>query len=196
MYNWKIFPPNLVKLDWKSTKKQSWNTTVQKSGSGKIRTMCNQTLPAWTIETKFNMLTDSDYRQLLGFVAAVKGGFEPFLWLDPEDYQEQNILLTSSNEGYFQAVMRLGEWQEPVEGIKDLALVYEGEELPAERLEIIGGQFYLLDEYGNRITTSTTVTASYKYYWLVRFADDGLSVERIFYDINKSKSFKLEVVRL
>lgn len=180
---YKVFPSNLVKLDWKSTKKQSWNTTVQKAGSGKIRTMCNQSLPSWTIETKFNMLTDADYRQLLGFVASVKGGFEPFLWLDPEDYQETDVPLTADSEGYFQAVMRMGEWQEPVEGITDLTV---GEQ-KIDGANIDGGRF--------TFDGATNIRASYKYYWLVRFADDAMSIERIFYGINKSKSFKLEVVR-
>jgi len=192
---YKVFPSNLVKLDWKSTKKQSWNTTVQKSGSGKIRTMCNQSLPSWTIETKFNMLTDADYRQLLGFVASVKGGFEPFLWLDPEDYKEDDVTLTSIG-GVFQGIMRMGEWQEDAIAIKDLLVIHNHEQIPGERIRIDGGAFYIVDEIsGDPITEEMTITAYYKYYWLVRFADDAMSIERIFYGINKSKSFKLEVVR-
>lgn len=192
---WKVFPEKIKKLDWKSNKKQEWNTTAQKSGSGKIRTMCNQTLPTWTIETKFTMLNDEEYKILLGFVASVKGGFEPFLWLDPEDYRENGIAVTSGEDGIFQAVMRYGDWQEPVECIADLSVVYGGETLPVERLKIDGGKFQILDATGSPITGATKVLASYRYYWLVRFAGDGMTIERIFTGINRSKSFKLEVVR-
>lgn len=191
---WKKFPSSLVKLDWKSTKTQNWNTTRQKAGSGKIRTMCNQTLPSWTIETKFNMLNDSQYKELLGFAALVKGGFEPFLWRDFEDYEEKNIELTSNADGIFQAVMRFGEWQEPVEYIENLSVV--GEDIPKDRIRIEGGQFYIVDDTDFVIFRNQTITVNYTYYWLVRFAGDSMTVERIFYNISRSKSFKLEAVRI
>ena len=63
------FPEDLNGLAWESIKSMNWNTKVQKSGSGKVRTLTTQLLPNWTIETKFQILTDEQYRKLLGFVA-------------------------------------------------------------------------------------------------------------------------------
>lgn len=85
------FPIELNTLSWSSTKAMKWDTEVQTSGSGKVRTMTNLLLPNWTIETKFAYLTNAEYRKLLGFVALVKGAFEPFLWLDPEDHAAKGV---------------------------------------------------------------------------------------------------------
>ena len=92
----KKFPEDLNGLAWESIKSMEWNTKVQKSGSGKVRTLTTQLLPNWTIETKFQILTDEQYRKLLGFVALLKGAHIPFLWLDPEDYEEKGIQLPLS----------------------------------------------------------------------------------------------------
>ena len=75
------FPEDLNGLAWESIKSMDWNTKVQKSGSGKVRTLTTQLLPNWTIETKFQILTDEQYRKLLGFVALLKGAHIPFYGL-------------------------------------------------------------------------------------------------------------------
>lgn len=111
-----------------------------------------------------------------------------------EDYEEKNIELTSNADGIFQAVMRFGEWQEPVEYIENLSVV--GEDIPKDRIRIEGGQFYIVDDTDFVIFRNQTITVNYTYYWLVRFAGDSMTVERIFYNINRSKSFKLEAVRI
>lgn len=75
--------PDLRRFAWESTKSQKWETTSQRSASGRMRTLTNQLYPNWTITASYNCLTDAEARQLHGFAASVKGGFEPFLWLDP-----------------------------------------------------------------------------------------------------------------
>lgn len=75
------FPEDLNGLAWESIKSMNWNTKVQKSGSGKVRTLTTQLSPNWTIETKFQILTDEQYRKLLGFVALLKGAHIPFYGL-------------------------------------------------------------------------------------------------------------------
>ena len=44
-------------------------------------------------------------------------------------------------------------------------------------------------------SNTAKITADYTYYWKVMFADDGIDIERQYLNINKSKTFKLEVVR-
>ena len=117
--------PDIRRFAWDSSKKQSWNTTVQKSASGRIRTMTNQLYPAWTIKASYNALTDEEARQLLGFVAERKGCYEPFLWLDPEDYKATGVTLVNTN-GYYQAVMNVGGYVEPVEYIEHVTVYVDG----------------------------------------------------------------------
>ena len=57
-----------------------------------------------------NCLTDAEARQLHGFAASVKGGVEPFLWVDPEDYQEKGRPLAALDGTRYQATKKLGDF--------------------------------------------------------------------------------------
>ena len=182
--------PKLNRLVWSSTKTQNWDTQVQRSGSGKVRTMTNQLYPNWVIETKFTMLTDAEYRELLGFVALVKGAFEPFLWLDPEDNAEKGVVLPLVLPGQYQPIRRWGAYLEPVEYVENITVYVDG-------VKQTTGYSYEngLIKFTKAPISTAKVTADYTYYWKVMFKDNGLGVEHVFKSIHRSKSFKLEVVR-
>lgn len=185
------FPIELNKLSWSSTKAMSWNTEVQTSGSGKVRTMTNLLLPNWTIETKFVYLTDDEYRKLLGFVALCKGAFEPFLWKDPEDYQEKNRQLPMVTAGTYQAIMAMGDYVEPVEYIDGVTVWVDGQLQKDTAYTVVNGCIV----FKTAPSATAIVKASYTYWWKVMFKDDGLTIEKVFQNINKTKSFKLVTVR-
>jgi hypothetical protein len=180
------FFPNNKKFAWNSKKSQKWNTNAQTSASGRMRTQTNQLLPLWQIEASYPGLTDDEARELLGFVASCKGGFEPFFWLDPEDYQATNQVLAPLGNNQYQAVMVQGEYVEAVEYIDNVTV------------RVNGSVVYNYSINGGVITFTSTpsgeVTADYRYYWKVRFVDDGIAVSKIYKNINQA-SFKLEVVR-
>ncbi len=180
------FFPNNPKFAWNSKKSQKWNTNVQRSASGMLRTQTNQLLPLWTIEASYPGLTDDEARELLGFVASCKGSFEPFFWLDPEDYQATKQVLAPLGNNQYQAVMVQGGYVEPVEYIDNIT-VY-----------VNGSAVYNYTVTDGVITFASApngeVTADYRYYWKVRFVDDGIVVSKIYKNINQA-SFKLEVVR-
>ena len=179
--------PDIRRFAWDSSKKQSWNTTVQKSASGRIRTMTNQLYPAWTIKASYNALTDEEARQLLGFIAERKGCYEPFLWLDPEDYKATGVALVNTN-GYYQAVMNVGGYVEPVEYIEHVTVYVDGIKQAANTYSVEDGVIkFAVQPTGN-------VTADYTYYWLVHFSEDGITINKIFVNINKA-SITLAVVR-
>jgi hypothetical protein len=185
------FPAELNTLDWNSTKTIKWDTEVQTAGSGKVRTMTNLLLPNWTISTKFKSLTNDQYRTLFGFVALVKGAFEPFLWLDPEDHEERKIQLPTVTTGTYQAVMKMGDYVEPVEYIEDVTVYVDGKKQQSSLYTIVNGCIVFRTDPAS----TAVVTADYTYYWKVMFKDDEMEIENVFTDINKSKSFKLTTVR-
>lgn len=185
------FPIELNKLSWSSTKDMSWDTEVQTSGSGKVRTMTNLLLPKWTIETKFAHLTDAEYRKLLGFVALCKGAFEPFLWKDPEDYQETKRQLPMVTAGTYQGVMVMGDYVEPVEYIEDVMVWVDDVLQASTAYSIVNGCVV----FKTAPSATAIVKASYTYWWKVMFKGDGMTIERVFQNINRSKSFKLVTVR-
>jgi hypothetical protein len=180
------FFPDIRKFAWDSKKSEKWNTTVQRSGSGKVRTLTNQLLPSWTIEASYKALTDDEARELLGFVALIKGAHEPFYWLDPEDYECKGQVLAPISSTQYQAVMQMGGYVEAVEYIDNVTVYVNGGRVTNYTVD--GGVIKFSS------APSGTVTADYRYYWKVMLPDDGFKIEKIYRNINKA-SFKLEVVR-
>lgn len=181
--------PNIRSFAWNSTKAQKWDTAVQKSASGKVRTLTNQLYPEWTITASLPMITDAEANELHGFVALLKGSYEPFLWLDPEDYQAKGQQLVPTN-GYYQCVMAMGSYAEPAEYVEDLRVFINGEEADVGTYTVDRGAI----TFDVAPDASDIVTADYTYYWKVMLSDDGLTVTKVFKDINKV-SLKLVVAR-
>ena len=159
---------------------------MQKSASGRVRTLTTQLLPAWSIECSFPGLTDDEARTIFGFVNEIKGSHEPFYWLDPEDNREDGIPLPPLGNNQYQAVMLVGGYAEAVDYIDNVRVFINGTETTA--YSVNGGVITL------NSATNGTVTASYTYYWKVMLSDDGFAFKRVYKNINKA-SFKLEVVR-
>lgn len=180
--------PNIRRFAWESTKTEKWNTTIQRTASGRLRTMTNQLYPAWTIEASYNVITDEEARQLLGFVASLKGSSEPFLWLDPEDCEEKGQQLAQIDGVSYQAVMRQGDHLEPVEYIEDVKVYIDGILQGSGTYTVAAGIVKF------KTTPAGIVTADYTYYWKVILSGDQLKIEKIFKDANKA-SITMEVAR-
>lgn len=189
----KKFPATLNKLAWSSTKSLSWDVTAQTSGSGRVRTLTNQLLPCWTIETKFAHLNDEEARRFLGFVASVKGGFEPFLWKDPEDHKAAGQVCAMSEPGKYQAVIPMGDFLEPCEYIEDVTVYVDGTKQDQARYSVANGMIIFHD--GVAPAAGAVVKADYTYYFKVRFKDSSAGITAIFNNFNQSKTFKLMTAR-
>lgn len=181
--------PNIRRFSWNSSKQQKWNTEVQRSASGRVRTMTSQLYPYWTITASLPAITDAEANELHGFVALLKGSYEPFLWLDPEDNKVEGMPLVAIN-GLYQCLMPFGGYAEPVEYIEDLVVYINGVEVNSNEYTVDMGTI----TFNIQPSANDKVTADYKYYWKVMLADDGLTVTKIFKDINKA-SLKMVVAR-
>ncbi|MBF1129785.1 MAG: DUF2460 domain-containing protein, partial [Dialister invisus] len=136
-------------------------------------------------------LTNAEARKLMGFAALLKGAHTPFLWLDPEDYEEKGIQLPLIANGIYQAVMKMGDYVEPVEYIEKVAVYVDGVKQASNAYTVTGGTV----KFKTGPASTAKITADYTYYWKVMLADDGIETENIFVDFNKSKTFKMVTVR-
>lgn len=185
------FPEEIKGFGWNSTWKQKWNTTIQESGSGKSRAMTNQLYPKWIITETVGWMNDDEANILMGFVALVKGAFEPFLWKDHSNYHLEKQTLAMVTSGTYQCVVKFGDYVEPAQYVENVSVYKNGTKVASSGYSISGGNIV----FKTAPTTSDVITATYDYLWKVRFSDDGMGITRIFDDIDKSSSFKLEVVR-
>lgn len=181
--------PDIRRFAWNSVKQQKWNTTVQRSASGKVRTMTNQLYPEWTITATLPAITDEEARVLLGFVAGLKGAYEPFLWLDPEDYKAEGVRLMPVND-YYQAMIVMGDYSEPAEHIENVTIFVDGIRQKPEAYTVSNG----IIRFKQDVAPTAKVIAWYTYYWKVMLADDGLTINKIFADVNKC-DLKMVVAR-
>ena len=180
--------PELRRFSWSSTWAEKWNTTIQKSASGRVRTLTNQLYPAWTITASYPALTDAQADELLGFAALVKGSFEAFLWLDPEHNAEAGVPLVQVTDNKYQCVVRIGGFVEPAEYVEGVTIYVDGKKLKESDYTVADGIVTF------KQAPAGTVTADYTYYWKVIFAEDGLTISKKFQNINTC-SLKLEVAR-
>lgn len=184
------FPQDIKHLSWNSKFKESWSTTVQTAGSGMSRSLTNQVYPKWTITESVGLMDDETAEKLLGFVALVKGAYEPFLWYDHSKNHETGVQLPMTIAGTYQAVIKTGSYTEPADYIEDVTVYKNGTKL-TKGYSVSNG----LIIFSTAPASTDVITADYAYWWKVRFVDDGMGINRIFENLNSSDSFKMEVVR-
>ena len=160
------------------------------SGSGKTRSMTNQLYPQWIISAKLLHLTRAEANELMGFVALLKGNYEPFLWLDPEDYEEKGVQLPMITPGIYQAVMRIGKYTEPVDYIENVTVYIDGTK-QSSGYSVTNGTI----KFSTPPSANSKVAADYTYYWKVRFSQDEMEIQNIFVNLNDSKTFKMVIAR-
>ena len=186
------FPSALQeRVAYNTSKQQKWDTEVYESASGRYRSLSNQLYPKWKISVLIQPLTDAEARTLMGFVAARKGGYEPFLWKDAEDYHEQGTTLAKISNTVYQAVAKFGDYVEPVEYIEIVEVYVNGTKRATNTYTVANGYV----TFNSAPASGATVTANYDYYWKVRFDDDGMGIDHIFDNINRSNRFKLVTAR-
>lgn len=177
------FPLNNKKMSWETTMQQTWDVVEQKSASGRRRTLCQQTLPGWTINISFPMLTRTERDILLGFYAQCKGKFESFFFTDEEQCHVEQQVLNVGTDGTYQLVSNYAGYVEPVERVANLKVFVNGIETTA----------FTEDNGVLMVDAEGDVTATYDFYWKVCFGNN-LSIAQKFADYY-SASLTLEVVR-
>lgn len=182
--NW----PVMSNIVMRSSKSQKWNTTIETVGSGRKRSNTNQLLPLWNISVKFWKLTDAEYKTIMGFVALLKGAHKPFWWLDPEDYEEENIQLPQNTDGSYQCVMKMGSYVEAVDKVDQLKVYVDGTLKAASTYTVNGGTI----TFNTAPASGAVVTADYRYYWKVHLPADGISIEHIIDDFKQTGTLKFE----
>lgn len=183
----------ILPVKWGSKKNPVWETVVKKSGSGKRRTMTNQSYPLWEIEVDLVGLNEDQREEITAFLYSVKGQLEPFLWWDYEDHQETKILLGIGQGSVtdWQLVRRYKTvYTEPVTDLVANTLsVYIN--------NVLVTNYSLLSNGLIRFTTPPVgnITASFEYYWRMALDDDDVGWEHVFNNISEVKNFKMVSVR-
>lgn len=185
-----FFPLDARKVSWETETDQSWDVNEQESASRRRRALTYQALPGWTFTITFPGLTSEEKDDLFAFFARTKGSLTPFYYKDAENYKCENVTLAKNTDGSYQLVADMHGQQEPVYYADNLHVYVDGVEQ--------GDTSYTLDcgaiVFTNAPAGTAKVTASYEYYWYVKFAKTKLQVKQKFDNVFQV-SLSLEVVR-
>ena len=183
--------PVMSGIEMHSYKSMSYDGDVVTTGSGRKRSNTNQLLPKWNIEVKFGILTEANYKTILGFFALLKGGNTPFFWLDPDDNTETDIQLPKNTDGSYQCVMKWGSYVEAVDKVDRLKVYVDGTLQASSKYTVANGAI----AFKTALASSVIVTASYRYYWKVHIPAGKIKMEHVFTNFKKSNTLNLETWR-
>lgn len=189
--------PNLQGLTMKVSKVPSWPTQIQESLTGKESRVKFQPTPKWAWTLNYEFLMDdrsagvSDLQKLAGFWMAHQGELDSFLYQDPTDYivTDHRIGTGNGSKTAFQLARSLGlttyEYLEPITEINGAVVVKVNGVTVSATLGTLG-----VITLASAPANGAAVTASFSYYWRVRFAS-ALDLERWIKDVWTTKSVAL-----
>lgn len=183
--------PVMSGIEMHSYKSATWDGDIISTGSGKKRSNTNQLLPKWNIEVRFGILTEENYKIILGFFNLLKGGNTPFYWLDPDDNKETGIQLPKLSSGNYQCVMKWGSFVEAVEKVDQVKVYVDGVQQAASAYSVTNGVI----TFNTAPASNAIVRADYRYYWKVHIPAGKIKMEHVFKDFKKSNTLNLETWR-
>lgn len=166
--------PELPGMRWPVKRTPSWATTIRTAKSGREVRSAGFSYPVWRIELAYDVLTPDDYRALIGFFNARRGGWQAFLFRDPEDCQVTAEAFATGDGAtlQFQLGRSLGGAWEPVYAADNVIVTVNGQPAAASVDALARVTFAAPPAAGDQLCWSG------RYWWRVRFADDKLSFEQ------------------
>ena len=180
------FPISPARAAWNSSITQQWTIQEAKAASGKRRTLCQQSYPAWIFKLKFPSLNSAQVGELMNFYAKMKGKWSSFFYKDYENNHVENVELPKAGGQYY-CISNITTMAEPVSEVENVQVFVDGVEITD--FTVSKGVITPADP----IDPDAVVTATYDYQYLVCFSGD-LSVTQVFEDFY-TVSITLEVVR-
>ena len=193
--------PTLPGLMWTNVKKPKFGTNIAPHVSGREVRVSNYSYPLYEWELKYEFLRADAYnelQQLMGFYLARRGMFDSFLYRDPQEnnvYVNNTIGVGDNFKTEFTVTKTFGGFVEPV-GYVDPAtlLVYKD-----NVLQTIVTDYTFQTPNTIKLTTAPTIgqviSASYTWYYRVRFGEDSQGYENFMYQLWTLKKMTIESIK-
>ncbi|HLG86261.1 MAG TPA: DUF2460 domain-containing protein [Alphaproteobacteria bacterium] len=199
--------PALAGLEYPVTRTPVFKTLVQESVSGKENRAALQVYPRWKWSLSFNFLRDdsnNEFRTLLGFFLARQGAYDSFLFDDVDDdgVTDQPVGVGDGSNLNFPLVRTLGGFVEPILAVNTnvVATVKVNGVLQAFTSQwgwLFGayGPYGIAFTPGNAPGNGASVTATFNYYWPVRFTADDNDFTKFMNKLWEQKKLEFESVK-
>lgn len=194
--------PTLSGLGFDVHRVATWSNQRQQSVSGKITSLAYWSFPKWSYELVFNYLradpTNLEFQALAAFFNLMKGGFDTFLYLDPDDCAVTSQLV-GTGDGVttgFQLVRTMtgasGSFVEPILAPKQIDNLYlDGLNTPSgwsfNQWGVTNPGFINFDTAPG---AGVAISVDMGYYFPCRFDDDTMDFTKFLYQMWKADSVK------
>lgn len=188
---------SFIGTDIALNRKAIFKNRKQENVSGKETAIALRVIPRWQWEITFNFArstyqaNSTEFASLTSFFNSLSGGFDSWLWQDPEDNTEtlgQAILISTANPGTYQLSRTLGNFGTFAENIYAPNVV--------SQVFLVGSSLssgstvgVTVGSWGSSIPGQITISTfspstsvipfvNFSYYWPVRWDQDEMQFER------------------
>ena len=192
--------PTFPGLTFDVTRTPTWSTTTIRSTSLRAYRSANASFPIYRFKLSYEFLRQTgvltEMATLAGFFNARKGGFDSFLFADPDDYSIVNQLVGIGDAAatQFQLVRTFGGYLEPVydqSGITGIYINGFAKALGTDYTVSATGLLTFVVAPGAGLTVAWTGT----YYRRVVFAQDAAEFGKFMQNLWTLKTVELEGVK-
>jgi uncharacterized protein (TIGR02217 family) len=156
--------------------------------------------PRYQYTLAYDVLRDSathqEYRTLLGFFNLMKGGFDTFLFTDPDDYTVTDMQFGTGNGSTtaFQLFRTFGGFADPVFDLNGApAIKVNGVTKSAGSDYNIGSTGVVTFAAAPANGANLAWTGSF--YWRCSFADDSMDIDKFMYQLWQAKKVVLKTMK-
>lgn len=191
--------PTLPGLQWNSVKRPKFSTAIAPHLSGReIRAQAYQ-YPIWEFDLSYEMLradANVEFQTLIGFFLSRGGAYDTFLYKDPTESNVITLGSVATGDGVttkFTLMKSLGGFAEPCGYVDPATLsVYVDAVLQTTGYSLVSPNqvvFVMAPAVGK------VITATYTWYYRVRFRDDSQDYGNFMYLLWENKQVNLESVK-
>lgn len=191
-----IFPA-LPGLRWGVRRTPEWNTTRKSSVTGREYRAANMIYPKWRYRLGYEFLRDKragvdELRRLVGFFNARRGGFDSFLFTDPDDSSvtAQSFGLGNGVTTQFQLMRTFGGFDEPVYDLNGAPQIYK-----AGALQTVTTHYTIsasgIVNFTSAPAAGQALTWTGSFYWRCVFVRDAMDFEKFLQELWEAKEVLL-----
>lgn len=191
--------PNLLTLTWDRVKKPTWNTLIKTAASGKEYRSALWSYPVWNFTLSYDLLSNSeglisDFQKIISFFNARRGAYEDFLFEDVTDNHGEAVCIGIGDgiNRQFQLLRKLGGWVEPVKNLKGSPLLYV-DGVKQESGFTVNQSGLVTFKFAP--AENVEITATFDFYYRVRFAQDEAEFNQFLYNLYELKQLELKGVK-
>jgi uncharacterized protein (TIGR02217 family) len=191
------FFPALPGIAWDNVRTPVWQTRRQQSVSGKVTTMADWASPLYKWQLTFDFLrsnpTYGEMQTLMAFYNQLQGGYDTFLYIDPDDNAVTNEQINTGDGATttFRLIRAFGGYVDPVWSA-NMGVVRVGGTARSD-VSISADLSSII--FATPPAAGAAIVASFTCAWRCRFSDDTIDFNNFMSQLYEVKQLNFESIK-